>query len=388
MSDGQPACADLVVIGGGVLGLCVAFEAAKAGRSVVLFEREPDLAARTSANWFRILHGGLRYLQSFDLLRHRESVQARREWLRDFPDFVEPLPCLMPLYGRGLKRPSTFKMAFGLDAALTLGRNKGMRADRHLASGRVLNAAETKRLLPELDANGLCGAALWNDAVAKDAKGLAEALAGRASAAGAVLETSGHVKEILTRDGKVAGVRTLDGRTTMAARVVNTTGPWTDLTLGTLASPARENLFRPSLAFNLILKRQAPFDGALAVQARHQNAPVLFAYPLQDRMFAGTWHVPWHGNPHQPAPSADDLRAMIADLAEAMPWLDLDVTSIEAVHAGLLPVATAGDINLADRPILVDHGREHGLHGLISTAAIKFTTAPMLARRVVASLPA
>ncbi|WP_191060549.1 FAD-dependent oxidoreductase, partial [Geminicoccus harenae] len=118
---------DLAVIGGGVAGLCLAYEAARAGRRVVLLEREATLAARTSANWFRILHGGLRYLQTLDLVRHRESVLARREWLRDFPDLIEPLPCLMPLAGRGLKRPWAFRAALALDAALARGRNRGLR---------------------------------------------------------------------------------------------------------------------------------------------------------------------------------------------------------------------------------------------------------------------
>jgi glycerol-3-phosphate dehydrogenase len=124
----QASSFDLAVIGGGVVGLCLAFEAARAGRSVVLLEREADLAQRTSANWFRILHGGLRYLQSLDLVRHRESVRARQEWLRVFPDLVEPLPCLMPLTGRGLKRPALFQAAFALDAALAHWRNRDVRA--------------------------------------------------------------------------------------------------------------------------------------------------------------------------------------------------------------------------------------------------------------------
>jgi len=377
---------DLVVIGGGVAGLCLAYEAARAGRRVVLLEREATLAARTSANWFRILHGGLRYLQSLDLVRHRESVLARREWLRDFPDLIEPLPCLMPLVGRGLKRPWAFRAAFALDAALARGRNRGLRPDRHLAAGRVLAAAELRRLLPPFDRPGLEGAALWEDAVARDAPALAAALAKRAQAAGAELRTGVTVAEILVEGGRVMGVRTADGARVLAAVVVNATGPWSDLTLAHLPSIRRRDLFRPSLAFNLVLDRPPPFDGALAVQASRPNAPILFVYPLNGRIFAGTWHAAWRDGPDQVEPPAAAIAAFIADLADAMPWLDLREDAVHAVHAGLLPVSRPGSTNLTGRPLIVDHGREGGPAGLHSIAAIKFTTAPMLARKILARI--
>jgi glycerol-3-phosphate dehydrogenase len=381
----QASSFDLAVIGGGVVGLCLAFEAARAGRSVVLLEREADLAQRTSANWFRILHGGLRYLQSLDLVRHRESVRARQEWLRVFPDLVEPLPCLMPLTGRGLKRPALFQAAFALDAALAHWRNRDVRADRHLPRGRILDAAETRRLLPGLSTPGLQGAAWWTDAVARDAAGLTRALAARARAAGADLRTDEAVEEILLGTHGATGVRTRSGRIEARA-VVNTTGPWTDLTLAHLPSIRRRDLFRPSLAFNLMLDRPAPFAGALAVQASRPNAPVLFVYPLDGRLFAGTWHAPWQDHPGAVQPRPADIAAFVADLADALPWLELDLDAVKAVHAGLLPVRTAGTTELTGRPLLIDHGAEGGPNGLWSAATIKFTTAPVLARQVLARL--
>ncbi|WP_027134372.1 FAD-dependent oxidoreductase [Geminicoccus roseus] len=383
----ERASVDLAIVGGGVVGLCLAYEAARTGQTVALLERRADFAQATSANWFRILHGGLRYLQSLDLVRHRESVEARREWLRDFPDLVEPLPCLMLLTGRGLKRPALFRAAFAMDAALASWRNRGIRPDRHLPRGRILSVGETRDLLPCLQAPGLQGAARWTDAVAKDAARLTAALAARARAAGAELRPSHPVQEILVEHGKVHGVRLANGETVRAETVVTTTGPWTDLTLAHLPSVRRRDLFRPSLAFNLVLDRPAPFEGALAVQARRPNAPVLFVYPLQGRTFAGTWHAPWIGAPDAPQPPERDLLAFIDDLADALPWLDLDLDAVQAVHAGLLPVGAAGSTELTNRPLLVDHGAEGGPSGLYSAAAIKFTTAPQLARKLLASLP-
>jgi glycerol-3-phosphate dehydrogenase len=375
---------DIAVIGGGVLGLCLAFEAARAGRSVVLLEREAGFATRTSANWFRILHGGLRYLQSLDLVRHRESVRARQEWLRDFPGLVEPLPCLMPLTGRGLKRPALFRAAFAMDAALARSRNHGIRPDRHLQAGRVLSAAATRQLVPQLHDPRLQGGALWTDAVAKDTVKLTRALAERAQAAGADLRVGREVQEVVLDGSSATGVRTSDGTRIQSSCVVNTTGPWTDGMLAHLPTIRRRDLFRPSLAFNVVLDRPAPFEGALAVQARRPNAPVLFVYAIESGLFAGTWHAPWTDEPDKVEAPEKELQAFMADLADALPWLDIGPDAVRNVHAGLLPVEAPGSIELTDRPLLVDHGAEGGPAGLLSAAAIKFTTAPQLARQILA----
>lgn len=377
----------MAVIGGGVVGLCLAAEAARGGQTVALFEREARFGAATSGNWFRILHGGLRYLQSMDLIRHRESVAARREWLRDFPDLVEPLPCLMPLTGRGLKRPSLFHMAFAMDAVLAPGRNRGVRGDRHIAKGQVLGAAEVRRLLPELPTDRLRGGALWFDAVAKDAERLVEALAERARAAGAALHTEEPVEGILVEAGRVRGLRLRSGAMVKATIVINATGPWTDLTLAHLPTIRRRDHFRPSLAINLVLDRPAPFAGALAVQATRPNAPVLFVYPLGEHLFAGTWNTPWTGGPETAPASPSHIQAFIEDLANALPWLDIRQEAILSVQAGFVPVETAGTIDFAARSILVDHGRAGGPSGLFSLAANKFTTAPLAARSLLARAP-
>src|SRR3546814_941276 len=117
------------------------------GRRALLVERG-DFGGGTTWNSFRILHGGLRYLQRLDLRRFRESVGERRWFLRHFPDLVEPLPCLLPLYNAGLRRPAIFRLAFLVDALLSRRRNHGIRSDRSLPSARLVDPAEVIRLFP------------------------------------------------------------------------------------------------------------------------------------------------------------------------------------------------------------------------------------------------
>jgi len=94
---------DLAVIGAGIHGVCLALQAAERGLRVLLLERA-DFGSGASGNSLRVVHGGLRYLQSLDVARFRESVAERRWFARTFPGLVEPLPCLMPLYAEGLLR--------------------------------------------------------------------------------------------------------------------------------------------------------------------------------------------------------------------------------------------------------------------------------------------
>src|SRR5215208_2583050 len=87
---------DVLVVGGGIYGLTIAYDAAQRGLSVALIERN-DFGSGASFNHLRTIHGGLRYLQTLDLARARESVKERRTVARIAPAAVRPLPFVLPL---------------------------------------------------------------------------------------------------------------------------------------------------------------------------------------------------------------------------------------------------------------------------------------------------
>src|SRR5579871_5769709 len=86
---------DVLVIGGGVYGLTIAYDAAQRGLSVALVERN-DFGSGSSFNHLRTIHGGLRYLQTLDIRRARESVRERRTLATIAPHLVKPLPFALP----------------------------------------------------------------------------------------------------------------------------------------------------------------------------------------------------------------------------------------------------------------------------------------------------
>ena len=97
---------DLLVVGGGITGACVARDASLRGLKVALIERD-DFANATSAHNSKLVHGGLRYLRKFELRLVRESLKERRIWQRIAPHLVHPLPFMVPLYNQGLKGRAT-----------------------------------------------------------------------------------------------------------------------------------------------------------------------------------------------------------------------------------------------------------------------------------------
>src|SRR4029450_9536243 len=96
---------DVLVVGGGIYGLTIAYDAAQRGLAVALVERD-DFGSGASFNHLRTIHGGLRYLQSLALRRARESVHERRTVARVAPQAVRPMPFAVPLY-RSVMRGKT-----------------------------------------------------------------------------------------------------------------------------------------------------------------------------------------------------------------------------------------------------------------------------------------
>ena len=130
---------DICVVGGGIGGLTVAYDAAQRGLSVALIERG-DFGSGTSFNHLRTIHGGLRYLQTLDLPRARESVRERRTLARIAPWAVAPQAFVLPLYASLTRGPLAMRAGFLLDRVVAHDRNAGVSPSHVLPGGQVLSA--------------------------------------------------------------------------------------------------------------------------------------------------------------------------------------------------------------------------------------------------------
>ena len=145
---------DVVIIGGGMAGAGCARDLALRGLSVALVEKG-DFASGTTAYSSKLIHGGLRYLELFDVGLVRESLRERETLRRLAPHLVRPLPFLVPIYRESARSLVKVRMGLALYDWLTPGRNR----ERY----RVLRPVDTLTLEPGIRAQDLRGAGYYFD---------------------------------------------------------------------------------------------------------------------------------------------------------------------------------------------------------------------------------
>lgn len=378
--------ADVVVVGGGIHGAHVALEAARRGLHVTLFEAD-DYGSGASWNSLRIVHGGLRYLQTLDLRRFFQSVHERRELARSYPSLVRPLRCLMPLHGRGMKRVAVLRPALRINDALSSSRNEGIAPDLALARSEIVDRGVTLRRFPMARAPSLEGAASWHDYTMLSSERIVIETLHRACAAGARMANYARVDRVLVDRSRVTGVEVVDRQTgerrvVRASLVINCTGSDAPR-FASEQGASSPDLFRPSLAFNLLLAVEPPADEALAVAGPAPRAPVLFLVPRGRLLLAGTAHVARPAGTTHGEPTMAEIDDFLSCVHDAVPALGVDRGSVVRVLSGLLPVRKAGTVELTKREVVLDHATRGGPRGLTSVVGVKFTTARAVAEHAI-----
>ena len=372
---------DLLVVGGGIYGLTLACDAAERGLSVALVERD-DFGAGSSFNHLRTIHGGLRYLQSFDLRRSRESIVERRTLARIAPHMVAPLPFVLPLGHSVAKGKLALGVAFLVDRVVGIGRNRDVPAALRMPGGRVVSRSTAILRYPGLRRQGLAGAAVWHDYVTTEPDRLTFSWALAAAAHGAVLANHVEATAPLVDGTRVVGVRATDGATgrilEIGARLtVNATGGSVDRLLAPLGLSAKVPMLK---AMNLVTRRDA---GTEALGGRSESGRHLFLVPWRERALFGTWESAGTCGPDETAVTETDVAAFIRELNQAFPSLDLKMADVTLVHRGIVPavVAHGGRVSLQGHEQIRDHASD-GVVGLMSVAGTKYTTARGVAERL------
>jgi glycerol-3-phosphate dehydrogenase len=376
---------EVVIIGGGIYGAMLLLYAAKAGLKSVLIERG-DFGAETSFNSLRILHGGLRYIQSLDLRRSRESIREQRWFLGKFPDLVRPLPCLLPLYKRGWRRPGFIRLAFSIDRLLSVNRNANLPVAQQLQPAQIISPAETVMHFPQVEKNGLAGGALWYDAAIPDTQRLIMETLNWARAQGGVAINYLEATDLLVEGAAIRGVKVCDRASGERLRieanvVINASGPRCE-DLATRFDDGYVRSAYPSVAWNILFDREALSEYSLGVAVQEPGSQVYFLHPWKGRLLAGTGHGKILDSA-KPEVERFHLDGMITDLNRAIPGLALSADQIQRVMSGILPVRKAGSTDLSKRPIVHDHGMSGGPQGLISVAGVKLGASRIVADRAV-----
>lgn len=391
---------DLVVIGGGIFGICTAWDATLRGLSVALVEKG-DFTHATSANHFRMIHGGIRYLQHGDILRVRESSRERSILLRIAPHLVHPLPILIPTYGHGKQGKEILSAGIRLYDLLTFDRNRYLPdRTRQIPPGRILSRAETLELYPELKRQDLTGAAIFYDGQTYNPARLALAFLKSAIEAGAQAANYLEATGFLMKDSRVSGVHVCDTLTgdefvIRGKMVINASGPWAagllDKTAG-LSLRSRPTFSRDAC---FIVNKKLTNGTALALQGKTHDPDAiidrggrhLFIVPWQDKTLVGVWHAVHNGSPESFAVTHDDLQSFLDEINESYNSLDLNLGDVSRWMAGLVlfgeEQVSERHLKYGHRSLLIDHKEQGGVDGLITLIGVRFTTARGMAEKAV-----
>jgi glycerol-3-phosphate dehydrogenase len=377
---------DLIIIGGGIYGVMLSYEASKRGLKSLLLEKA-DFGGATTFNCLRVVHGGFRYLQNLDIHRFRESVAERQWFLKTFPGLVEPLPCLLPLYGSGFRRPSILSVASWFNDTLSKSRNENDDREKNIPNCKILDAEETKKITPLINSRGLKGSVIWYDAFMSDPQRIVIETLRAACERGTDALNYVEVNELLSDNSEAIGVLARDLESGKIYEynskvVINASGPWSR-SIAAKFDRDKPALFKSSIAWNVLFEKPSISSYALAVNPKKPEARTYFLLPWQGKLLAGTGHAPWFGTPENPKPSGQMLQSFLNDINLAMPELDLNTKDIQYVFSGLLPVKKLGTVDLLKSEIILNHSDQGGPKGLYSISGIKFTTSHIVAAKTI-----
>lgn len=385
---------DILVVGGGAAGAATAREAALRGYRTALIERD-DFGGGTSAHCFKVVHGGIRYMQHADIKRLRSSCRERSALLRIAPHLVSPLPFAIPTFGNG--KGSKWFLGTGMLMYDALSRDCNAHVKdpaRRIGGTQFLGRAETMRLFPQLNGAGLTGAAIFQDGQMYNPPRLVLAFVAAAEELGATVANYIGAESFLHEAGRIAGVTARDQLSgelldIRARLVINAAGPWAEGLLEKRADTriqagtySRDACFlisrRPGTPMALALQgRTRDADALLARNARH-----MFLVPWRNSTLVGVWHSVVPRDPDRVGLSQQELSAFIEEINYSYPTLGLTEDEVRITGFGLVPFGEASrqgaqTLSFGKQSRLVDHRKTHNISGLLSAISVRYTVARM-----------
>jgi glycerol-3-phosphate dehydrogenase len=385
---------DLVVVGGGVTGAGAALDAASRGYSVAIVERA-DWAIGTSSRSSKMVHGGLRYLQNFDLGLVREALLERQLMVQLAPHLVYPTPFLVPALGEDRR---SRMLGIGLNmydvmATTRVGQARREREARERAGDywapdrhRTIPRDEAIELIPALESLDPSEAYLFYDCQTDDVR-LVFTILGEAERFGALCLNRAEVTGLLSEGDRAAGVRCTDLESgeafeIRAENVINATGVWADrIRPEEIHDEAEVPRIAPSRGTHITLSpdRLALTRAACIVPAGSDRT--IFALPWYGRPLIGTTDNDYEGDISHPQPASGDIEYLL-DAINDFFGTDLGPGDVTGAYAGVRPLISTGDPRKS-----VDISRKAELYetssGMLTITGGKLTTWRRMAKQVV-----
>lgn len=381
---------DIIIIGAGITGASVAYEAASRGLKVALFEKG-DFGEATSAATSKLIHGGLRYLKNMEFGLVRESLTERRILENVAPNFVYPLPFMIPTYSNLKNNKQILFIGMLLYDILSFDKAFTWDKSKKLPFHRTIGAKKTKMLEPCIKDKKLTGSSIYYDCQNINPERLTLEILKSAIKYGAKVANYAKVESLIKENHKIQGIHVNDLLTGSLHEytsdlTINCTGPWTDIVLNALMDKNERkdtnHHIRRSEGIHVITKKLC---NKHAVTMMTKSGRHIMLMPWRNHSLIGTTDKEYKGNPDDYKISKDSIMELIDEMNENYGIRKLEYDDVLFAYGGLRPLVdnqTEASYESSRKYEITDHAKE-GMDGLITVEGGKYTTSRNLAYHLV-----
>lgn len=348
---------DLLIIGGGITGAGVALQAAASGIKTGLIEMQ-DFAEGTSSRSTKLVHGGIRYLKTFDVEVVADTVSERAVVQSIAPHIPKPDPMLLPIYDdEGATTFNLFSVKVAMDLYDKLANVTGTKYENY-----TLTPEEVLKREPFLKKEGLKGAGVYLDFRNNDSRLVIDNIK-KAAEDGAYLVSKMKAIGFLYEGDQIVGVKARDLLTDevveiKAKLVINTSGPWVDKIRNLNFKRAVLPKMRPTKGIHLVVDaKKLPVPQPTYFDTGKQDGRMVFAIPRENKTYFGTTDTDYQGDYTDPKVTQEDVDYLLEVINHRYPEANITLEDVEASWAGLRPllIGNAGsDYNGGDNGSISD----------------------------------
>ncbi|MBE6172276.1 type 1 glycerol-3-phosphate oxidase [Enterococcus sp. DIV0806c] len=348
---------DLLIIGGGITGAGVAIQAAASGIKTGLIEMQ-DFAEGTSSRSTKLVHGGIRYLKTFDVEVVADTVGERAVVQQVAPHIPKPDPMLLPIYeGEGATTFNMFSVKVAMDLYDKLAKVTGTKYENY-----TLTPEEVLEREPFLKKDGLTGAGVYLDFRNNDSRLVIDNIK-KAAEDGAYLVSKMKATGFIYDGDQIIGVKARDLLSDevieiRAKIVINTSGPWVDKIRNLNFKRAISPKMRPTKGVHLVVDaKKLPVPQPTYFDTGKQDGRMVFAIPRENKTYFGTTDTDYQGDFTDPQVTQEDVDYLLDVINHRYPEANITLADIESSWAGLRPllIGNAGsDYNGGDNGSISD----------------------------------
>jgi len=382
---------DLIVIGGGITGATVAYEAASRGLSVALIEKS-DFGSATSAATSKLIHGGLRYLSTFEFALVRESLKERRVLTNIAPNFIHPASFLFATYKKDKVSNLMMKIGMLLYELFSFDKNWLWDNSKKMPHHKSVSSEDISKLFPNALTDGLLGGQMYYDCTSHSPERFTLAFIKSAVKYGASVTNYTKVEDFIVNETAkmktVKGVKVIDELSGKKYNIngkliINCAGPWADILLDKIKKNIGSQELRRSEGIHIVTKKLVDkhiFSGS-TVTGKH-----FFMLPYRNHTLVGTTDKEFIGKPDDYKVTKKAIEELILDVNKSFGNTEkIKYEDIVYTYGGLRPLVEdqTEDVYHSSRKYEITGEKKNGIEGLITVEGGKFTTSRMLAEKAI-----